>query len=182
MATATAKRVEGNVTIQNTRIIFRNFSGKQTDMNVKGNRNFCVVLTEEQADELTRIGWSVKSRPPREEGDEALFYIPVKVSYPEPGSRSRPPQIVMINSRGRTTLDEESVDALDWVRIKNVDVIFRPYNWAVNGNTGVKAYAQSVYVTVDEDELELKYSGIPEAGVGAAADGFTYTPNEDEQY
>ena len=54
------------------------------------------------------------------------------------------------------------METLDWVDILNVDLIVRPYEWSVNGKTGVKAYLQSIYVTIEEDPLEIKYS---EAGL-----------------
>ena len=66
----------------------------------------------------------------------------------------------MITSRGRTNLDESTVEMLDWADITNVDLIVRPYEWSVSGKTGIKAYLQSIYVTVEEDELERKYSEL----------------------
>ena len=93
-----------------------------------------------------------------EEDESDQAYLAVSVNF-----NGRPPRVVMITSRGRTDLDEESVDVLDWVDIKSVDMIVRPYEWSVNGKSGVKAYLKSMFVTVDEDELELKYSEVPEA-------------------
>jgi hypothetical protein len=79
----------------------------------------------------------------------------------------------MITSRGRTSLGEEEINLLDWAEIKTADVIFRPYNWEVSGKTGVKAYLVSLFVTIKEDELELKYADIPDT-----AQNYVDTPAE----
>ena len=63
-------------------------------------------------------------------------------------------------------LAEEDLEILDWVEIKNVDLVVRPYSWAFSGKSGVKAYLKSLYVTIHEDYLSLKYADIPEIGAG----------------
>ena len=104
---------------------------------------------------MAEDNWNVKWLRPRteEEGEVPQAYLPISVNF-----KGRPPRIVLITSRGRTNLDENQVETLDWVDIINVDMIVRPYEWTVNGKTGVKAYLQSIYVTIEEDPLELKYS------------------------
>jgi hypothetical protein len=144
-----------NVTMEGVRIIFRNFSGKEGQYNREGDRNFAVLLDEKTAKAMEKDGFNVKVLQPREEGDEPQPYLPVAVNF-----KGRPPRVVMITSRGRTNLDEESVGALDYADIINVDLIVRPYEWAVSGKSGVKAYLQSIYVTIQEDALELKYADL----------------------
>lgn len=146
------------VLIENARVIFRNFAGKEGPMNAAGDRNFCVILDPEVAAALERDGWNVKMLRPREEGDEPQPYIQVSI-----GRKGRPAKVVMITSRGRTDLGDDEVELLDWADFTNVDLIFGPYNWEVGGKTGVKAYLKSFFVTVKEDELDLKYSDVPDA-------------------
>ena len=149
---------DNTVLMEGVRIIFRNFSGKEGQYNREGDRNFAVLLDEKTAAAMAEDRWNVKWLRPREddeEGEEPQAYLPVTLSF-----KGRPPRVVLITSRGRTNLDETQVETLDWVDILNVDLIVRPYEWTVNGKTGVKAYLQSIYVTIEEDPLEIKYSEL----------------------
>jgi hypothetical protein len=151
---------DNTVLMEGVRIIFRNFAGKEGQFNREGDRNFAVLLDERVAVTMAEDGWNVKWLKPREEDEveEPQAYLPVSLNF-----KGRPPRIVLITSRGRTHLDESSVEMLDWADIINVDLIVRPYEWNVNGKTGIKAYLQSIYVTIEEDPLELKYSELEQA-------------------
>lgn len=147
---------DNTVIMEGVRIIFRNFSGKEGQYNREGDRNFAVLLDEKTAEVLATDGWNVKMLKPRDDDEDNTppqAYLPVAVNF-----RGRPPRIVMITSHNRTTLDENQVETLDWVDILNVDLIVRPYEWTVNGKSGIKAYLQSMYITIEEDPLEAKYS------------------------
>jgi hypothetical protein len=143
--------------MEGVKIIFRNFEGKEGQYNRAGDRNFAVLLDQQVAEVMSTDGWNVKWLKPREDAEEEeqpQAYLQVTANF----DKGRPPRVVMITSRGRTNLDEDSVDILDWADIVNVDLIVRPYEWSVNGKTGIKAYLQSIYVTVEEDDLERKYA------------------------
>lgn len=155
-------RADNTVLMEDARIIFRNFAGREGIYNREGDRNFCVLLDPNTAEEMAKDGWNVKTLRPREEGDEPQPYLQVSVNF-----KGRPPRVVMITSRGRTTLQEDEVELLDWADILTTDMIIRPYEWVVNGKTGIKAYLQSIFVTIHEDELERKYSEIDDAPLRA---------------
>lgn len=140
-------------TVENARIIFRNFEGKEDKYNTKGDRNFSVVLSPDVAEALAADGWNVRMLDPREEGDEPTPYVQIKVSY-----KNRPPRITMLTATSRTQLNEESIEVLDWVDVKSVDLIARGYDWVVGDKSGTKAYLQTMFITIEEDELERKYA------------------------
>jgi hypothetical protein len=148
---------DGTVLMEGVRIVFRNFAGKEGQYNREGDRNFAVLLNDDTANAMAEDGWNIKWLQPREDADEddtPQAYLQVSVNY----SKGRPPTIALITGRGRTNLDEDSVEMLDWADITNVDLIVRPYAWEVQGKSGVKAYLKSMFVTIEEDELERKYA------------------------
>lgn len=155
---------DNSVVMEDVQIIYRNFSGKESQFNREGDRNFAVLLDEKTANDMLADGWNVKYTKPRDDDEEDTppqAFLPVAVGF-----KGRPPRIVQITSRGRTNLDEQSVEMLDWVDIITVDLIVRPYEWSVNGKSGVKAYLQSIYVTIDEDPLERKYAELEAQKMG----------------
>lgn len=153
------QRVNDNLSIENARILFRNFSGRESKYNRAGQRNFCVYIDDpDYAQKLINDGWNVRVRPPRDEGEAPAYYIPVAVSF-----ENIPPTVYMITKRKKTRLDEESIGSLDFAEIANIDMTIRPYNWVIqegtrNEKSGVKAYLRSMYVTIYEDEFAEKYS------------------------
>lgn len=150
---------DNTVLLEGVRIIFRNFSGKEGQYNREGDRNFGVIIPDHAtAEAMLQDGWNIKYLKPREDDEEGeeTPWLSVSVNF----DKGRPPKIMMITSRGRTNLDAGSVEMLDWADIQNVDLIVRPYVWEVSGKTGVKAYLQSMYVTIEEDELERKYADM----------------------
>ena len=144
-----------NISIEGAKIIFRNFSGEPGKFNAKGVRSFCVLLDADLADQLSADGWNVKVLRPIDSDDEPQPYLQVSVKYDV-----KPPRVVVITSKKKTLLDEDTVGSLDWAEIQNVDLIITPYEWEVNGKHGVKAYLKSLYVTIVEDEFEEKYRDL----------------------
>ena len=81
----------------------------------------------------------------------------VKVNF-----NGRPPKVVKIKRGKPIELDEDSVSNLDDADIEHVDLIINPYQWNVNGKSGIKAYLKSGYFTIAEDRFESKYYGAEE--------------------
>lgn len=146
------------VTIEDAVLIFKNFSGEEDKYNRAGDRNFSVILPDDVAVQMQVDGWNVKWLEPRDEGDAPTAYIQVAVSY-----KNRPPRVTMITSTARTPLSEDMIDTLDYADMELVDLIIRGYDWDVNGKQGTKAYLQTMFVTIREDELERKYAVRPVA-------------------
>ena len=142
----------GILQIDNARIIYRNFAGAPSKFNREGDRNFAIIIEDQDiADALTEQGWNVKIKPPREEGDDPFMFLPVKVKFNDRG-----PRVYLQNSlerRNRVMLDEDAVCMLDHVDIINVDLDIRPFDWEVQGKTGRTAYLQSICVTQEVDRF-----------------------------
>jgi hypothetical protein len=145
------KRID-NIVVENARLIFKNFAGEESKFNRAGNRNFCVILDGDSAEDLRQMGWNVKALRPREDEDEPTYYLQVTVAF-----GNFPPKVIMISGKTKTVLDEESIDTLDYAEIANVDLIIRPYHWEVNGKEGIKAYLKTMYVTIEQDVFAGKY-------------------------
>ena len=149
--------VHDNIIQEHARIGFKNFSGKGSQYNPAGRKNFCLFLDDMKlAEKLQQDGWNVRWLQPREAGDEPQAYLQVSVSF-----ENIPPKVVLVSKKGQSLLDQESINMLDWAEISNWDIVVRPYNWELNGKTGVKAYLKEMWATIVEDEFADKYANAP---------------------
>lgn len=174
------RRIEGTVTIEGARLVFRNFSGAEGQYNREGDRNFGIILEQDVAADLESAGWPVKYLKAKEDGDVPQPWLKVKVKFAQ---GSRPPRCVMVTSRKKTTLSEDLVSLLDWSEIESADIMISPYNWEVNGNTGVTPYLRQIYATIRESELDLKYADVPDARADSAmsaTEGVTFAPTDED--
>lgn len=143
-----------NLTIENARIFFKDFSAEGPFAGGT-KRTFCVEIPEDMVDTLQKDGWNIKTRESRNDPDAVTWYIKVEASY-----RARPPRVICIPNitKNRVYLNESTIGSLDYTEILNADLTISPYQWEVNGNSGVKAYLSTMYVTIQEDPLDAKYA------------------------
>ncbi len=146
-------RYRGNILeIEDARIIFRNFSGVADKFNREGDKNFSVVIPdEEKANRLIEDGWNIKVRTAE---DGSVFYrLPVKVKF-----NARGPAAYVVSGNNPTRLNEDTIGMLDEIDIQSVDMDIRPYDWEVNGKTGRTAYLQAIHVIQNIDRFGAKYA------------------------
>lgn len=149
----------GILQIDDARIIYRNFAGVASKFNREGDRNFSIVIPDqEMADALVNEGWNVKIKAPREDGDVPFMTLPVKVKFNDRG-----PNVYLQTGNRMNRLDEDSIACLDQIDIVSVDLDVRPYDWVLYEGTkdekrGRSAYLQSIKVVQDVDRFASRFA------------------------
>lgn len=144
----------GIIQIDDARIVYRNFSGAGSKYNREGDRNFSIVIPDEElAERLIEKGYNVKIKQAREEGEAPFIHLPVKVKFNEKG-----PAAYLRTGSVKNRLYEDTIGCLDDIDILSVDLDIRPYDWEVNGNTGRTAYLQAIHVTQQVDRFAERYA------------------------
>lgn len=139
----------GILQIDGARIIYRNFSGEGSKYNREGDRNFSVLIDDQEiADALIEEGWNVRIRQPRDEGDTPLMHLPVKIKFNDRG-----PNVYLKSGGNQIRLSEDDIGLIDDIDILDVELDIRPYDWEVNGKTGRTAYLHSMRVTQEVDRF-----------------------------
>jgi len=148
-----------NITITGASIGLKNFSGRPTPFNdAGGKRTFAVFLNEDEAADYAAQGYPIKRTRPNEESENGDPFMMVTVRFSENGIG---PKIVLVNSVGKRLIEEAEVGTLDDYRLKDIDIVIRPYEYDYHGKLGVKAMLKTMYATVEEDEFDKKYADVP---------------------
>lgn len=142
-----------NVTIMNANILpgrWRNFSGKPDDFHPRGARYFNVIIDEETAIKMNEDGWNIK--PHENDQGEVSYTLQVKINF----DSERPPRVKLIsrNNKEGTILDSETIGQLDSAYIERADVKISPYEWNINGKSGITAYLSKLNVVLNEDDFD----------------------------
>ena len=135
--------------IQDAKIMFRNFEGREKTNNRAGDRNFCVRIDDpEEAQKLAADGWNIKTLSPRDGvDDDEVHFLQVKLNY----GRGRPPKIEVKTDTTEILYDEDTVKNLDTADLTDIKIVINPYHWEVNGKKGIKAYLNTFKATLVDD-------------------------------
>lgn len=148
----------GKLQVDNCRIRFKNFEGRQTDYNRLGDRNFALVIPNmEIAEALMNdkneygVGWNVNIKEV-EDGDPHIS-LKVKVKFNEWG-----PKIFVRTGNARIRLTEENVKELDRMSISHIDMDIRPYDGSTRQNGPFRAaYLDAMEVVQNVDRFTARY-------------------------
>ena len=145
-----------NIEIENAKLVFKpNFIGAAEKFNRQGNRNFDILLEDEELiKQLEKDGWNVKTWTSKTDPDaEEIKFLNVAFNYD-----NFPPNIFLISGKTKTRLDAETVDVLQGSVFSHIDLVIRPYVWSTESGSGVKAYLKTGYFVLEHDSFMDKYS------------------------
>ena len=142
---------DGTLIIDDAMITFRNFAGTATMYNRAGDRNFALIINDEEvARKLADAGWNVRIK---EVDDNVYMHLPVKIKF-----NSRGPSVYLKSGKAMRKLDEDTVECLDQIDIQSVDLNIRPYDWELpSGKTGRSAYLDAIWVTQKLDRFADRF-------------------------
>lgn len=155
----------GYLEINDARIIWPNFEGRGDRFNKQGDRNFTLVIPDQEIAEALMNdkskygdGWNVKIKK-RDDDDAPFMNMKVKVSF-----NGRGPNIYLVSGNKQVALNEDTVKCLDYIDIISCDMDIRPFDGEMpNGQTFRTAYlsAMRVHQRVDrfamDDEGEMDF-------------------------
>ena len=155
------KDERGNDIIQvdDGRIIWPNFAGRETAFNDKGKRNFNwkIEAGSDLTDRLVNDGWNVKIKPPREEGEEPFVHLAVKVNF----EGWNPPNIYLVSGNNTRKLDAETVGILDDIDIIKADFDIRAYDYETPRGSGRAAYLHAARIVQRVDRFAVQDDDVP---------------------
>ena len=152
-----------NLIIEDAKVIFPNFSGREGRYNREGNRCFSVIVPDANlALQLKDDGWNIKERIVNGEETGEYYINGVNINY----DYYIKPVITYISNGNEIELTQEMMDAgiaaqLDGRGAERFDISIRPRTWErSDGSVGVKGY-------VDEMRIVAKKSLFSDRTFGA---------------
>lgn len=142
------------ITIENVQLLFKNFKGEKTKYNPEGARNFNILVDEETANALLRLGLNVKPLPRQDIDEVTMYRLKVIVNFQSP----YPPTVSLIRGGNKVDLDSSSIAMLDITHIITADMTLNLSTWTRDDNSkGKSAYLKNMYAHAETDPLFEKY-------------------------
>jgi len=140
------------VVLKNVKIGYRNFSGRPSRYNLDGNRNFFVIITEKQMEELKSIGCPVKVFRNKDGGE--IYGLIVRVIGPSNKLLSSFPSLkpditVKIKGHKDVPIDLDKINVMDSLTIHGANLtiyILGKYKWSYL-SCGEFKVSKNVHVT-----------------------------------
>jgi hypothetical protein len=151
----------GYLEINDARIIWPNFEGRGDRFNKQGDRNFTLVIPDQEIAEALMNdkskygdGWNVKIKK-RDDDDAPFMNMKVKVSF-----NGRGPNIYLVSGNKQVALNEDTVKCLDYIDIISCDMDIRPFDGEMpNGQTFRTAYLSAMRVHQRVDRFAMDDEG-----------------------
>lgn len=146
-----------------------NFSGEERQFNDAGKRNFVVAIDEALYKELQEKGVRVRVRAPRNDEEDPLYLLTVKVYIPDgQNSRARSPEIWARSEGGHMRpLEGDMCCEIDvaWSkrRIEHADLEFHIGSSSKYPSNPPCAYLDSIVVTMSESLLVKRYQNADDS-------------------
>lgn len=137
-----------NKKLWGTNLIFRNFSGIESQWNEAGNRVTGVIVPPDRVDEFVNDGWNVKIyKPSYDPQAEPTYYVNAKIRYD-----NFPPRIYIKTpySDPLKIEEEKDLNQIDRSEIAYVDV-------ELNLSRRNAAYVKTMFINTIVDDFYEKY-------------------------
>lgn len=139
-----------------TKIIKRNFTGRVTEYNEKGRRQFTLMFPGDIAQALAERGWNVVIRL-RDDGSE-VGYLLVDATADERHPHMFVQRVPIGNGKfTKHVWPESSLSELDGAQIKNVKLRLRASFYKKGSGWAIKAYLKRMDFELEHDDFDDDY-------------------------
>ena len=145
-----------DINITEGQIAYSNFAGRPTPYKPEGGvRTVTFVMPENIVDDLMRDGWKVRKQ--EFEDGSYRYLLEATFLFRTREGKLRDPKIFIVKKDGFIHVTEEIADTLDHAEIVSADAVIGAYYYDYAGKQGIKAYINSLYLTIKENPIDEKY-------------------------
>ena len=182
--------------LEDNELIFRNLSGRPTEVNKKGGvmtfaiafKNYKAEFPDDVAlacDRMFEEGWNIRVSEKGVQGshpyipgaaydyDTQRIYLSVEARF-----NNFPPDVhIIVEGKGRDTLySEEMMPAIDSLTLHDISVELSPRRWDDNGIERIKAFLATMWAVAEPNPYEERYGRYMNATAEPVDDELDYNP------